>query len=93
VLRIQARHIQLPSQELAQQVIQKWQDGESFEDLARSYSRCPTGRYGGNLGEFGLGHMPQEKDEVFLKGEIGTVYGPVATSNGHHLIEVIARSE
>lgn len=93
MLRIQARHIQLPSHEMAEQVIAKWQDGESFEDLACSYSQCPTAKYGGSLGEFGPGHMPSEMDEVFMKGEIGTVYGPVVTPNGHHLIEVISRSE
>jgi peptidyl-prolyl cis-trans isomerase C len=93
LLRIQARHIQLASPEAAQQIIEKWQAGESFEELAQAYSQCPTGRYGGKLGEFGPGQMPPELDEVFLHGQLGTLYGPIATSRGYHLVEVISRSE
>ena len=71
----------------------KWQDGANFEDLARTYSQCPTARQGGHLGEFGPGHMAQELEPVFLKGEIGSLYGPVATAHGFHLVEVLARKE
>ena len=93
MMRIQARHIQLDSPDAAQQVIDQWQAGRSFDALARTYSQCPTGRQGGNLGEFGPGHMPPELDEVFLRGQLGTLYGPIATSHGFHLVEVISRSE
>ncbi len=71
----------------------KWQQGEDFEGLARDYSQCPTARQGGSLGEFGPGHMAPELEPVFLDGDIGSVYGPVATSNGYHLVEVIARTD
>lgn len=93
MLRIKARHIQVDTPEAANLVMEKWQQGAAFEDLARQYSQCPTGRQGGSLGEFGPGHMPPELDPVFLEGDIGGVYGPVATANGYHLVEVIERTE
>lgn len=93
MLRIQARHIQLPTPEMANEVMGKWQQGANFEELARVYSQCPTGRQGGNLGEFGPGHMAPELDTVFLSGEIGSVYGPVATAQGYHLVEIVDRKD
>lgn len=93
MLRIKARHIQVPTLDLANEVMEKWQQGASFDELARAYSECPTGREGGSLGEFGPGHMAPELEPVFLEGETGSVYGPVATANGFHLVEVIARKD
>ena len=93
MIRIQARHIQVPTNEMAQEVMQKWQNGAEFADLAATYSDCPTSRQGGHLGEFGPGHMPAELDPVFLQGDIGCVYGPVETERGFHLLEVIKRME
>ena len=37
--------------------------------------------------------MAQELEPVFLNGEIGSLYGPVATAQGFHLVEVLARKE
>lgn len=93
MLRIKARHIQVATPEMAQQIIQLLQNGEAFEDLARSYSQCPTAIQGGSLGSFGPGHMPEELDPIFIEGEIGAIYGPVASTRGHHLIEVLSRSQ
>ncbi|MCO8120425.1 peptidylprolyl isomerase [Stieleria sp. TO1_6] len=93
MLRIRARHIQLADLETAQQVMQFWQDGQPFEQLATTYSQCPTAIQGGDLGEFGPGHMPPELDAVFLGGDVGSVYGPVASARGFHLIEILGRTE
>lgn len=93
MLRIKARHIQVPTPELANEVMAKWQQGADFTELARLYSQCPTAGQGGLLGEFGPGHMAPELDPVFLGGEIGGVYGPVATAHGYHIIEVLDRKD
>ncbi|QDV42193.1 Peptidyl-prolyl cis-trans isomerase C [Stieleria neptunia] len=93
MLRIKARHIQVSSPELANEVMVKWQQGANFEELARAYSECPTARQGGSLGEFGPGHMAPELEPVFLQGDVGDVYGPVATANGYHLVEVLERTD
>ena len=91
-MRIRAKHIQVDSTDTANEVIDKLSHGRSFEELAQQYSQCPTARQGGNLGEFGPGHMP-ELDPVFTEGEIGALYGPVESSHGFHIIQVTARRE
>ncbi|WP_182869874.1 peptidylprolyl isomerase [Rhodopirellula sp. JC639] len=93
MLRIKARHIQVSTPDQANEVMLKWQQGASFEELARAYSECPTARQGGSLGAFGPGHMAPELEPVFIEGDIGSLYGPVATAHGYHLVEVIARED
>ncbi|QEG01468.1 Foldase protein PrsA 2 precursor [Stieleria maiorica] len=93
MLRIQARHIQVSTPELANEVMTQWQQGASFDQLAQTYSECPTARQGGSLGEFGPGHMAPELEPVFIEGDIGSVYGPVATAHGYHLVEVTGRKD
>ena len=93
MLRTKARHIQVANEDQANEVMRKWQDGASFEELARLYSQCPTAAQGGFLGEFGPGQMAPELDPVFFNGDIGSVYGPVTTAHGVHLIELLERNE
>ncbi|OUT60792.1 Foldase protein PrsA precursor [Stieleria bergensis] len=93
MLRIRARHIQLSSPDVANQVMQLWQAGENFADLAKRYSECSTAVQGGSLGHFGPGQMSPEIDAVCMRGEPGGVYGPIQTAHGIHLVEVIERAE
>ena len=63
-----------------------------FEELARKFSRCPTGkRNGGDLGYFPRGEMTREFDSVVfseLAAPLHRVVGPHQTSNGYHVIIV-----
>ena len=47
--------------------------GADFADLAKQHSSCPSGRDGGDLGEFGPGMMVKEFDEVVFSADVGTV--------------------
>lgn len=66
-----------------------------FAEAAAKYSECPSASSGGNLGEFGPGAMVKEFDEVVFspKSKVGTVYGPVKTQFGYHLIYISERRE
>lgn len=88
-----ARHILVDSEEKAQSLRDKIENGEEFADLAQAHSSCPSGRQGGDLGEFGPGMMVKEFDEVVWSAPIDEVQGPVKTQFGYHLIEVTKRSE
>jgi parvulin-like peptidyl-prolyl isomerase len=60
--------------------------GESFEDLAREYSDCPSSASGGDLGEFPRGVMVQAFDEAAFACEVGKVTDIVETPFGFHII-------
>lgn len=90
--RAQARHILVNSQSECENLKKQIEGGADFADLARKHSKCPSGRQGGALGEFGPGQMVKEFDTVVFTAEIGKVQGPVKTQFGYHLIEVTRRS-
>ncbi len=52
-----ARHILVDSLELCEKLKTEISDGKEFADVAREYSSCPSGKQGGELGEFGPGAM------------------------------------
>ena len=89
---VKASHILVDSKEEATLLKSKIDNGESFEALAKSYSKCPSGQNGGDLGYFGRGQMVKEFDTVVFSGDVGTVLGPVQTQFGYHLIEVTKRT-
>lgn len=91
--RASARHILVSSKEACEALKAKIEAGEDFAACARTSSLCPSGRDGGNLGEFGPGQMVKEFDQAVFTGEVGKVIGPVQTQFGYHLIEVTKRSE
>lgn len=90
--RARARHILVMSKEVCEKLKADIERGEDFAKVAREHSLCPSGKSGGDLGEFGRGQMVSEFDEVVFGGEIGKVHGPVKTQFGYHLIEIISRA-
>ncbi len=88
-----ARHILVPTQEACEDLKTQIEGGADFADVAKEHSQCPSGKEGGDLGEFGPGQMVKEFDQVVFSADIGTVQGPVQTQFGYHLIEVTSRTE
>ncbi len=88
-----ARHILVSSQEECDKLKKEIEGGVDFEDVAKEHSTCPSGKSGGDLGEFSPGQMVQEFDQVVFNEEVGKVHGPVKTDFGYHLIEITNRSD
>lgn len=86
-----ARHILVATEEQANDLKQQIADGADFAAIASEYSSCPSGRNGGDLGEFMPGQMVKEFNDVCFNDEVGVVHGPVKTQFGYHLIEVTKR--
>ncbi len=85
--KIKARHI-LVSQEFEVQDLQKkLKDGSTFEDLAKKFSKCPSGMRGGDLGEFGRGRMVPAFEEAAFGLKPNEISAPVKTQFGYHLIQ------
>ncbi len=91
--RAKARHILVPTQEACDALKAEIEAGGDFADLARTHSQCPSGKQGGDLGEFGRGQMVKEFDDVVFSAEVGKAHGPVRTEFGYHLIEITSRTD
>ena len=89
----QASHILVDTEEKCEKLKQKIADGADFADIAKEHSSCPSGKQGGDLGEFGPGQMVKEFDEVVFSGEVNVVHGPVKTQFGYHLLKITSRTD
>ena len=87
-----ARHILVATKEACDDLKAKIDAGADFATLARDHSQCPSGKQGGNLGEFSPGQMVKEFDEVVFKEEVGKVHGPIKTQFGYHLVDITSRT-
>jgi len=87
-----ARHILVDTEEQALELKKQLDGGADFAKLAREHSNCPSGKSGGDLGEFEPGRMVPEFDRVvFSDLPVGQVSEPVQTQFGYHLLEVQKR--
>ena len=87
-----ARHILVTTKKECLDLLERINKGEDFGMVAEMHSKCPSGKKGGDLGEFQPGMMVKEFDKVVFSGNVGEVYGPVQTQFGYHLIEILSRS-
>lgn len=86
-MKVTAAHILVDHEYEAKDLQKKLAEGADFATLARDFSTCPSGKDGGNLGEFGKGMMvPSFEKAAFalLPGEVSEI---VRTQFGYHLIK------
>ena len=86
-MKIKARHILVEQEFEAKDLLAKLGEGKTFEELAMKFSKCPSGRRGGDLGEFGKGRMVPSFEEAAFALNVNEVSGPVRTQFGYHLIQ------
>lgn len=85
--KIRASHILVEKQSQAIKVQEELKAGASFSELARRYSTCPSGKRGGDLGQFGRGQMVKEFEVAAFALKPGQVSEPVKTKFGYHIIK------
>jgi len=88
-----ARHILVKTEKECLDLKQKIEEGADFVAIAKKHSLYPSGKQGGELGEFAPGDMVPEFDCVVFKEEVGKVHGPVKTDFGYHMIEITKMSK
>lgn len=87
-----AVHILVKTEQEALDILEQLKRGKKFDVLARRYSICPSGKRGGDLGEFRRGDMVKAFDDVVFKRPLRKVHGPIKTRFGYHLIKTLYRS-
>lgn len=88
IISVKASHILVDSKTEADLIKSKIDNGESFEALAKKYSKCPSGQDGGNLGYFERGQMVKSFENAAFNLPVGRVSEPVKTQFGWHVIKV-----
>lgn len=86
---VRALHILTQTKGQANSIINRVNNGESFKELARKFSNCPSGQVGGDLGYFGRGQMVPEFEKAAFETPKGEMSDPVQTDFGWHVIKVI----
>lgn len=86
-MKLKARHILVSHEYEAKDLLKKIQEGKSFEDLARDFSLCPSGKNGGDLGEFSQGQMVPSFEKALLALKPHEISGAVKTQFGYHIIQ------
>lgn len=75
----------------AEQVLERLRKGDDFAQLAASYSDAPDALKGGDLGWRPLERMPAMFAEMANRLKAGEVSPVLRSSNGFHLIKLIAK--
>jgi peptidyl-prolyl cis-trans isomerase C len=81
-------HILVQYEYEAEDILKKIKEGASFEEMARSRSRCPSSVRGGDLGPIPFGAADENFEEVARGLKLGEMtLKPIRTRFGYHLIK------
>lgn len=85
-------HILVGTEEEANAVIDRINDGEAFEDIAKELSTdTQSGTQGGDLGCGAPSQYVPNFAFATMEAPVGEVYGPVQSEYGYHVIRVDSR--
>jgi parvulin-like peptidyl-prolyl isomerase len=86
--KVRASHILVEKQSQALKVLEELRAGADFGGLAKKYSTCPSGKRGGDLGQFGRGQMVREFEQAAFSLKPGQMTEqPIKTQFGYHIIK------
>lgn len=83
-----ALHILVKHEAQAKDILQQLNKGAKFHVLAKKYSSCPSGKKGGDLGEFRQGSMVPQFDKAVFKNEVLKPF-IVKTKFGYHVVKTL----
>ncbi len=86
--KIRASHILTNKHSEAEAVLEELKKGESFANMAKKHSQCPSKKKGGDLGFFGKGQMVKEFEKAAFKLKKGQTSDIIKTQFGYHIIKL-----
>lgn len=86
-----ARHILVATEAEALDIKRRLSKGQAFDVLARKYSKCPSAKKGGDLGEVRRRQMVPSIDKVIFNNALRQPHGPIKSKFGYHLVQVYFR--
>jgi len=86
--QVRASHILVETKKQASGLKNRIEGGEDFAQMAKQFSKCPSGQRGGDLGYFGRGQMVPEFETAAFNLPKGEISEPVETDFGWHIIKV-----
>lgn len=90
VKQIRVSHILVNNETHCKELFDKLKQGASFEELAKQFSKCPSGkRSGGDLGFFGKGQMVPQFENAAFKLNVNELC-MCKTQFGYHIIKKTA---
>jgi peptidyl-prolyl cis-trans isomerase C len=91
VRQVHAAHILVKTEDQARDLQKRLNNGESFDELAKKFSTCPSGKKAGDLGWFGKGMMVPEFEKAAFGAKEGEIVGPVKSQFGYHMIKILGQ--
>ena len=86
-------HILLPSEELANHVLEELNKGGDFATLARLHSVAPESEAGGDMGYVARGDLPKSLEDPVFTLQEGIVSPVIKTPYGYHIFKVTGKKE
>lgn len=88
---VRLRQILVQDQAVANDIRQRLQKGESFEQLSRQFSTAPNAKRGGEIGFVSRGELPKMFEDVIFALEPGETSEPIRTDASFHIFKVEER--
>jgi len=84
---VHCAHILIKTEKEANAVLERLKKGESFSNIAKEVSLCPSKKHGGDLGVFTRGKMVKEFEDAAFELQKGQTSMVVKTKFGYHIIK------
>jgi len=85
--KVHCAHILVRTEQEAKAILERLSKGEKFANIAKEVSLCPSGKRGGDLGNFTRGKMVKEFETCAFTLQKGQISPSVKTKFGYHIIK------